>query len=51
MSDKQTNFKLKTLSLKLSGFNWRRWLNMLSPVIALFVVFECPASLRQGTWK
>lgn len=25
---------------KLTTFNWRRWLNTLSPVIALFVVFE-----------
>ena len=42
MSDKQSNFKLKTSNLKLPGvgFNWRRWLNTLSPVIALFVVFE-----------
>ncbi len=34
MSDKQTTLKQKF------GFNWRRWLNTLSPVIALFVVFE-----------
>lgn len=25
---------------KLTTFNWRRWFNTLSPVIALFVVFE-----------
>ena len=34
MSDKQITLKQKI------GFNWRRWLNTLSPVIALFVVFE-----------
>lgn len=34
MSDKQTTLKQKF------GFNWRRWLNTLSPVIALIVVFE-----------
>ncbi len=34
MSDKQITLKQKF------GCNWRRWLNTLSPVIALFVVFE-----------